>query len=244
MEENKTEVRGRARTYQVPVRKRRSKSLPSRPTCDNLPLQPNWHKLQQVLDYSHSLDKLSQVIGLDMEAVKDIKTMQTENEMNKARHMCTVSRASQKALDVLGHDPSTEKVKKTLGLGERELEKAQLEKLAREEHRLQKKRAMTTPYNKKQSSKAMTTLGFDPSMYRSMKRLGIEEESVRQALIDEQVKLEKKIQQTRNHLASRNRKTNRKALTIIGFDPSKEKIVSTLGEEAVQEYALVPYAHG
>jgi len=246
MEEEQNEVRGRARVYQVPVRKRRSSSLPARPSYDNLPLQPNWNKLQQVLDYSHSLDKLSQVIGLDMESVKDIKAMQTEHELLKARLMSTFGhqRASQKALDVLGHDPSTEKIKKTLGLDERDIEKAQSEKVEREEHRLQKKRAMTTPYNKKQASKAMSTLGFDPSMHRSMKLLGLEEESLRKALIEEQLKLETRILQARNHLPSRNRKTNKKALSIIGLDPSKEKVMNTLGAEAVHEYDLVPFSHG
>ena len=50
--------RGRSRARGVvPVRKRRSTSLPAR-INDNMPLQPNWDKLHQVLDYSRSLDKV------------------------------------------------------------------------------------------------------------------------------------------------------------------------------------------
>ena len=55
--------RGRPRANEPVVipRRRRSSSVP--PPCravfDDTPLQPNWDKLQQVLDYSHSLAKVS-----------------------------------------------------------------------------------------------------------------------------------------------------------------------------------------
>ena len=42
-----------------------------------------------------------------------------------------------------------------------DMEKARQENIENEENRLLKKRALATPYNKKQSSKALTTLGFD-----------------------------------------------------------------------------------
>lgn len=53
------------------------------------------------------------------------------------------------------------KVKKTLGMGEAEIEKARTENVESEVSRLQKKRTLATPYNKKSSSKALATLGFD-----------------------------------------------------------------------------------
>lgn len=232
------EQRGRSRTQVVPVRKRRSTSLPSRPASfENVPLQPNWNKLEQVLDYSHSLDKVSQVIGVDMEQIKDIKKSLVEYELLKERvlNKAQQKRTAQKALDLLGHDPSTEKLKKTLGLDDVDIERMRMENSENEENRLLKKRIMDTPYDKKQSAKALSTLGFDPSVHRSMKILGIKEASLRKAISEENLKVEKRIMHSRKHLVSRNRKDNKKALHVIGHDPSKEKIIHQLGAEATKD---------
>eukprot|EP00026_Physarum_polycephalum_P015405 Phypoly_transcript_16077.p1 GENE.Phypoly_transcript_16077~~Phypoly_transcript_16077.p1 ORF type:complete len:242 (-),score=36.92 Phypoly_transcript_16077:69-794(-) len=229
--------RPRARELVVPVRKRRSASLPTRATYDNAPLQPNWDKLQQVLDYSRSLDKLSQIIGEDIETVKDIKTEQLEQEMTIERTIAIPPsrKTSQKALNMLGHNPSEEKAKRTLGLGATEMERVRSENLEMEEDRLQKKRAIDNPYDKKYSAKAFATLGFDPSEFRSMKLLGLSEDTLKQALLAESARLEQAIARRRRNVASRNRKDNKKALTVVGHDPSKEKAVNKLGEEALHE---------
>jgi len=204
---------------------------------ENLPLQPNWNKLQQVLDYSHSIDKVSQVIGVDMEKVKEIQQSQLEAEYAIERSLDTAhkKRTSQKALELLGHDPSVEKVKKTLGLDEADIEQVRQENLENEENRLLKKRTLCTPYDKKQSSKAFTTLGFDPSVHRSMKLLGLKESTLRKAISEENLRTEKRIMHSRKHLGTRNRKDNKKGLHVVGFDPSKEKVINQLGSEASKE---------
>jgi hypothetical protein len=172
-----------------------------------------------------------------METVKGIKKEQLEQELSKERSLATAQnkRTSHKALELLGHDPSIEKVKKTLGLDESEVERMRMENLELEESRLQKKRALDTPYNKKHSAKALSTLGFDPSVYRSMKLLGLKEDSLKKALSEENLRTEKKYMHTRKHLGSRNRKENKKALHVIGYDPSKEKVIHQLGTEASKE---------
>lgn len=173
-----------------------------------------------------------------MEQVKDIQLSQLEEEYSKERSLDAAAnkkRTSHKALELLGHDPSVEKVKKTLGLDEEEIEKARMENIENEENRLLKKRILATPYNKKEASKALTTLGFDPSMHRSMKRLGLKEETFRKALSEENLRIEKRIMHSRKNLGTRNRKENRKALHIVGFDPSKEKALHQLGSEASKE---------
>lgn len=52
-------------------------------------------------------------------------------------------------------------MKKTLGVCDDEVEKAISENIENEENRLEKKRALEAPYDKKASSKAFATLGFD-----------------------------------------------------------------------------------
>lgn len=238
MDQQQQQRRGRSRAQEVvPVRKRRSSSLPSRRSYDNTPLQPNWDKLHQVLDYSRSLDKLSKLVGVDIETVKDIQTEQLEQEMNIER---TISippskKTSQKALNLLGHDPSEEKVRKTLGLDESDLEQARTAKLEMEETRLQKQRALDYPYNKKNAAKALATLGVHPSEYRTMKILGLSEGNLKQALYEESERLEQAIAKSRKSFATRNRKVNKKALTIVGHNPSKEKLVNQLGQEAFND---------
>jgi len=169
-----------------------------------------------------------------MEQVKDIKKSQHEYELLVERTLDTAhgKRTSPKALEVLGHDPSVEKVKKTLGLDEHDIEKARAENVEMEEFRLSKKRNLSTPYDKRRSAKALSTLGFDPSVHRSMKLLGIEEAGLKKALSEENLRTEMRIMQSRKNLGSRNRKDNQKALMVIGHDPSKEKAIHQLGEEA------------
>jgi len=233
--------RGRSKERVVPVRGRRSVSLPpAHHSSYDLPIQTNWNEPEQVLGYSHSLEKVSQVFGLDIDRIKEIQ-MYAEQDMMRERLLANSrqKRVSQKALEVLGHDPSTEKVKKTLGMDESDLEEVRKENIQQEEHRLSKKRSMTLPYNKKQSAKALSTLGFDPSAYRTMKLLGLEERSLKKALTEESIKLEMRIAQARKHV--RNRKDSRKALMVVGYDPSKEKAIQQLGAEASEvEWFFTP----
>ena len=93
-----------------------------------------------------------------------------------------------------------------------------------EEDRLYKKRAIDNPYDKKTSAKALSTLGYDilhslscllwqmqhlfidllihPSLHRSMKLLGLKEDALKQALMEESARLELSIANSRRNLAS------------------------------------------
>ncbi len=63
-----------------------------------------------------------------------------------------------KALEVLGHDPSKEKVKNTLGLEEEDIEQAEQAKIEQFEEKLEKQRSNSW-IDKKKSQKALKILG-------------------------------------------------------------------------------------
>ena len=84
-----------------------------------------------------------------------------------------------------------------------------------------------------------------------MKLLGLSEDMLQLALMEENERVERSIVSSRRNVASydsfplpcplfyfldrRNRKYNKKALTIVGYDPSKEKVVAQLGEESFDD---------
>jgi hypothetical protein len=67
-------------------------------------------------------------------------------------------RHATKALDVLGHDPSKEKVKNTLGMDEEDVEQAEQDKIEHFEEELEKKRSNSW-VDKKKAQKALKVLG-------------------------------------------------------------------------------------
>jgi len=200
-------------------------------------------KLQQVLNYSSSVDKVSDLLGVDAPTVYEIYKEQAEDELQKRMLKNTPrnKRNSQKALSLLGHDPSKEKVKKTLGIDEEAVHQVEEDIIKQQELRLAYRKAECSP-DKKKCAKALNTLGLDLSIQKATKLLGVDEDTLREVYHAEQLVQEEKIllKRRQNTLSLHDKKRNRKAYHIVGYDPSLEKVLDTLGVEAgTQEEAQV-----
>jgi len=136
-----------------------------------------------------------------------------------------------KALEVLGRDLTEEKIVSTLGITEEELQKSHTEKIIREEEKERKKRMNIdkVELSRKKNSKALETLGHDPSLQKIIERLGISEKEVEEARRFHQERTEELIKRMRDRSSFANKKYIQKALEILGHDPSKEKLRKILG---------------
>jgi DNA-directed RNA polymerase specialized sigma subunit len=136
-----------------------------------------------------------------------------------------------KAMKFLGRDYSQEKIMDRLGIEGEELRQAELARLERVNVEYERKREIepfSSKHNKKDASKALEILGFDPSKQKLMKRLGVDEEIVNEAKMQVLQREEDKIVRQRRNSGS-NKRNSTKALEVLGHNPSKEKIKSTLG---------------
>lgn len=195
-------------------------------------------KLRQVLNYSSSVEKVSELLGVDAPKVYEIYKEQAEGEMRKRKLTNTLNkRNSQKALMLLGHDPSTEKVKKTLGIDEQEVQDVYIQNL------MNRPRRVETSMNKKKYAKALTTLGFNLSLYKATQLLGVDEDILRSVFrYHTELALQEEHRVWRRALETkvlRNKKHNRKALHVIGYDPSLEKVLAMLGVRGTCEEGQV-----
>jgi hypothetical protein len=198
-----------------------------------LPSQSSFIKLQQLLGYNISEQKASQLLGVDADTIRALQTSKVETECLRRRQMGITTadkRNSHKALVRLGHDPSKEKVKKTLGIDDQEVKQVEKEQRKQVKFQLMRKRALSCPtQDKKHAMKALQTLGLDISTNKMSKILGLEEEEVRDACNEEISKQEEKITRKRTNSATLNKKQIQKALNVIGYNPSLEKVMDTLG---------------
>lgn len=190
-------------------------------------------KLRQVLDYSTSVDKVSDLLGVDAPTVYEIYKEQAEEEINKymLKNTPRNKRNSLKALDVLGHDLSKEKVKKTLGIDEEVVHQVEEDIIKHQEVLYTTYRMTEASPAKKKCGKALLTLGLDPSIMKATKLLGVDEEVLRDVVHEEQLIQEEKIltKRRQNTLYLHDKKHNRKALHVVGYDPSYQKVLNTLG---------------
>jgi len=209
----------------------------------------SFSKLKQVLDYSSSIEKVSELLGVDAPTVYEIYQEQAEDECQKRMLKNTPrnKRNSQKALSLLGLDPSKEKVKKTLGIDEEAVHQVEEDMLKQQELLCEAYRKIEGSPPKKNCTKALSTLGLDPSVHKATKLLGVDEEILRDVLHEEQLIQEEKILLKRRHntLLLHDKKHNHKAHNIIGYDPSYNKILDTLGvaagtSEEVQVRSIIP----
>eukprot|EP01098_Paradermamoeba_levis_P008788 TRINITY_DN3629_c0_g5_i1.p1 TRINITY_DN3629_c0_g5~~TRINITY_DN3629_c0_g5_i1.p1 ORF type:complete len:345 (-),score=122.49 TRINITY_DN3629_c0_g5_i1:546-1547(-) len=160
-----------------------------------------------------------------------------------------------KALNLLGVDPSKEKLKTTLGVDEATLEEALEETLTanereREEEILsslsEEERKLIR--NRKQTQKALAFLGLDPSKQKLMDTLGLTEMDLLEALEDvknqnsddddEDVEYFSGAEEDDEEvLKIKNRKRNLKAFNLLGINPSRFKLMETLGldEEGLED---------
>ncbi|EFA77236.1 hypothetical protein PPL_12446 [Heterostelium album PN500] len=136
-----------------------------------------------------------------------------------------------KVMDVLGDfNPSEDKVKKTLGIGDEELKQVQ-------EANSQQIVKDRIPINRRDTRKAQSTLGLNLSKEKVMKEfiatlmdiLGVDEDTITEAEQEESELREKKIKRFRESIVISNKRALKKALTMMGCDPSSSKIMRTLG---------------
>lgn len=88
--------------------------------------------------------------------------------------------------------------------------------------------------NKKKCAKALNTLGLDLSIEKATQLLGVDEDTLRHIYHEEQRFQEEKILKKRRQNTSylHDKKHNKKAYHVVGYDPSFEKVLDTLGVEA------------
>jgi len=182
-----------------------------------------------------SKDKVMDRLGIDEPAFEEIISEMKENTENKIANkrknvVQTDKRHTQKALTILGTNPSNEKAKKTLGIGDEELVEAEIEKIAKYEESMERKRQFSVVI-RKQAGKALKILGFDPSKSKLMKILGISDEEIELIQRENEQKREEMILRQRNRIIALNKKGNKKALNVLGYDISEEKLQKKFGEK-------------
>ncbi|EGG17166.1 hypothetical protein DFA_08150 [Cavenderia fasciculata] len=129
-----------------------------------------------------------------------------------------------KVIDVLGDfNPSEDKIKKTLGIGEDEL------KMVKEESVNNQVIKERHPINKRDTKKAQSTLGLNLSKEKLMDVFGVDEDTITEASAEENEIQEIKIKRLRENITLSNKRALKKALMIMGCDPSSSKIMRTLG---------------
>jgi len=191
-------------------------------------------KLKHVLDFSSSEEKVTRILGIDVTAVREFQAQLLEERCNRQRLVkpsIQNKRNSQKALLVLGLDPSQEKLKRTLGIDDDNELKVEQQRIEALKFQLMRRRSISAPLNKRNSSKALSMLGINP-LDKAAKIFGEEEEVLLEARQEQLQKLEEYISKRRDSLATLNKKNIQKALNVIGYDPSLEKVLHNLGVDA------------
>jgi len=136
---------------------------------------------------------------------------------------------SQKAMKILGRDPSNEKVIDTLGIKQEELQQVQMKQFEKEEEVIKRQRMNSASKNKKESQKALGVLGIDPSTEKVVQKLGVSQVEIELARLEEQERLEDLIKKQRDLECTKDKKHSKKALEVLGYDVSAHKVMNTLG---------------
>jgi hypothetical protein len=196
-------------------------------------------KLLEVLGHNPSDEKVKSFLGIEDDSILEEANRENLEKMEKTylrrrSNSDMVNRKeNKKALYILGHDPSEEKIKARMGLDDSQVVIAEHERRILFEDFLAEQRRRDDyriPMGRKKNcSKALNVLGCDPSKDRVMHLLGIEEEMVESA---EKVSIERRelvMKRKRENADIRNKKYCSKALEVLGHDPSKEKVNRALG---------------
>eukprot|EP01119_Soliformovum_irregulare_P003788 TRINITY_DN14854_c0_g1_i1.p1 TRINITY_DN14854_c0_g1~~TRINITY_DN14854_c0_g1_i1.p1 ORF type:complete len:318 (-),score=72.73 TRINITY_DN14854_c0_g1_i1:124-1077(-) len=191
-------------------------------------------KALEVLGEDPSLLKIQRMMGIGEEEIRQaqLETIQREEEQiaQKRKNLPSVTkRNAQKALEILGVDPSREKLKSTLGIDEEMLAAIEQERIEDYYERLERTRSNSLNKNRS-NSKAFKILGVDPSVLKISEYLGIDEDEVYKAEDEINQQKEELIRQARSSIAQKNRRNTRKALKVLGHNPSQSKLEYQLGE--------------
>jgi len=188
-----------------------------------------------VLGIDPSKEKIMDRLGIDEDIFEEAKMEIIEREEQKIVRKRRNSggnnkRNALKALDVLGHDPSKEKVMNTLGMDEIDVKDVEKEKVEIYEQQCSRKRSNSW-LNKKKAAKAMKVLGLEPSKDKIMETLGIVEVDLKE-IEQQQIEWNGEINNNIIHKrVTKNKKANKKALKVVGYEPSDIKLQKTLGVE-------------
>jgi len=224
-------------------RRRRSRSSPPHSSSDE--------KLQQILgDYTPSNHKLVKTLGITPEALRELTIARLEEQLEAQRRLGSElvnsnKKTSQKALAMLGINPSMKKAIAVLGCNEDEYHEAEVAVLTEQEEIIRQTRLHRAQIHVKNKRKAFHFLGLDPSAHKASQLLGIEDDEVvrelfREAEHERWQLSEQKIVRRRSHSLS-NRRNLAKALEKLGVDPSSSKVQKLLGvsegqlQEAIRE---------
>jgi len=135
-----------------------------------------------------------------------------------------------KAINVLGRDPSREKVMNVMGLEISEIEAAKQANVDRALNELARSREQDSAQkNKRDNTKALGVLGHDPSTHKVMDTLGVDVATIQEAKQENIHRREQVVTRQRRNSGQKNKKHATKALEIMGYDPSVEKVMTTLG---------------
>eukprot|EP01104_Vermistella_antarctica_P016732 TRINITY_DN5761_c0_g1_i2.p1 TRINITY_DN5761_c0_g1~~TRINITY_DN5761_c0_g1_i2.p1 ORF type:complete len:460 (+),score=91.23 TRINITY_DN5761_c0_g1_i2:209-1588(+) len=138
-------------------------------------------KAIEVMGHDPSETKVMAVLGLDLDGLEAARnevgetyTLSARTERERRTGINNI-RKNKKALAFLGVDPSFRKKMQQLGLNEEELRQEELAlQVARLEREYKRRVAQAYARNKRDSSKALATLGYDPSRQKVMYLLGFD----------------------------------------------------------------------
>jgi len=180
-----------------------------------------------------STEKVINTLGIDESAISEAESCRAEKHeenLQKLREMESIKNRrgiSHKAIEILGHDFSNEKVKSTLGISQEELDSAFREKTERQESVFRKKRSMSLN-DRRNNSKALEVLGHDPSRNKALQTLGMKEEEFAEYQDQKAEEYSEELERRRSN-SWLNRRMTTKAQRVLGLFPSKEKIMDRLG---------------
>jgi len=189
-------------------------------------------KAMKLLGREFSKEKVMNRLGIEGDDLKQaelerIERVEETYERKREVEAIINKKESVKALEILGVDPSKEKVMSCLGVGEDVIEEAKMEVVEREEQKIARQRR-NSGSNKKNIQKALDVLGHDPSKEKIMNTLGMDERDI-EDVEKERVEIYEQECSKKRSNSWLNKKEAQKALKVLGLDPSKDKVMETLG---------------
>eukprot|EP01118_Nematostelium_gracile_P006218 TRINITY_DN2004_c0_g1_i1.p1 TRINITY_DN2004_c0_g1~~TRINITY_DN2004_c0_g1_i1.p1 ORF type:complete len:328 (-),score=78.04 TRINITY_DN2004_c0_g1_i1:95-970(-) len=188
-------------------------------------------KALEILGLDVSREKVKSLLGVPdniiEEAASEVADRENLTLLRKRSHSVSIKKDISKALDLLGHDPSKEKVMNTLGIDEFDLIEHEKERGMTYEIQCRRKRTNSW-LNKKEAGKALKILGYEPSKMKVITTLGILEEDLQQVQVENQEREEEINNEIIQKNMMKNKRGVQKALKVLGHDPSLAKL-ETLG---------------
>ena len=123
-------------------------------------------------------DKVKDKLGLDFDDPEEVLKLK-DTTLDARQQRINNRKDNKKACEVLGHDPSKEKLAAVLGTDVELIDNA-IDESIRSKYTTRK----TFVIKSKNISKALQVLGFDPAVMKAFEILGVEFESLRDELAE------------------------------------------------------------